>query len=144
MHEFYFRFASCLPCRQLSYKRRSTRTCWMELSTLTRPRWNPHRLKKRIHFQIQKVGGMEVDLNPASYGRYTVCLAMKFSSQPQSSHWAKVVHGSNLSQYHFKPGLWQCIKITTKHIWTSCFSLYTYIVKFYFILVVRLHYYSGK
>lgn len=87
---------------------------------------------------------MEVDLNPASYGRYTVCLAMKFSSQPQSSHWAKVVHGSNLSQYHFKPGLWQCIKITTKHIWTSCFSLYTYIVKFYFILVVRLHYYSGK
>jgi len=44
---------------------------------------------------------MEVDLKPASYGRYTVCLATKFRLQPQSSHWAKVVHGSNLSQYHF-------------------------------------------
>jgi len=76
---------------------------------------------------------MEVDLKPASFEQYTVCLATKFSLQPQSSHWAKVVHGSNLSQYHFKPGLWQCVKIAAKHIWTLCFSLHIYIVKFNFV-----------
>ena len=71
---------------------------------------------------------MEVDLKPASYGQHTVWLETKFSLQPKNSHWANVVYGSNLLQYHFKPGLWQCIKIATKHIWTMCFSVYTYIV----------------
>lgn len=78
MHEFYVRFASCLPCHQLSNKRRSTRTCWKALNTSTRLRWNPHKLKKRTHFQIQKVGGMEVGLKPAGYWEYWRWLAGKF------------------------------------------------------------------